>query len=520
MITLKNICKNFGAQIVLQDVNLTIFENDCLALVGNNGSGKTTLLKILVGILEPDDGVIEKQNSIKLGYFPQEISDENNELTAEDFLAEQLTIEKNEIYGEIGSLFHKLQLNPDKLKQKLGLLSGGEKTKILLMLILKSQADIFLLDEPTNNLDLRGLILLENFIESSQKGFLIVSHDRKILDHLVKGIIEIDDQTHHIQIYRNYTYSGYLRECIDKEIQLQESYQDYIDGKHRLERTIRVKKQEAQNIQRGPRKARDRDKFIIGFKKDRSKKIASQASAIEKRLEQMEVVEKPKQPLPLKLKFDLIEKSGDVVFRLKDAKICYGHGFCLGPINLDVSYGDRIVILGPNGEGKTTLLRLLLNQIHPDEGSNLIGHRVNIGYLPQEIQFLPGDTVLEYFLREAALDETNARRILTRFGFTLLDIDTEITKISPGQRSRLTLAILMSHQVNCLVMDEPSNHLDVEALDHLENALKCFPGTIVMVSHDRYFIDQVGMNKTYLLEDGKIRSLVDYHVYEAEILNS
>ena len=227
MITLKNICKNFGAQIVLQDVNLTIFENDCLALVGNNGSGKTTLLKILVGILEPDDGVIEKQNSIKLGYFPQEISDENNELTAEDFLAEQLTIEKNEIYGEIGSLFHKLQLNPDKLKQKLGLLSGGEKTKILLMLILKSQADIFLLDEPTNNLDLRGLILLENFIESSQKGFLIVSHDRKILDHLVKGIIEIDDQTHHIQIYRNYTYSGYLRECIDKEIQLQESYQDY-----------------------------------------------------------------------------------------------------------------------------------------------------------------------------------------------------------------------------------------------------------------------------------------------------
>jgi len=513
MITLKNISKNFGNKIVLSGINLVISEKDKIVFVGENGSGKSTLLKIIAGLLEPDQGTIEISKNLKIVYFPQEIPKEEQKEKGEDFIAQNLHIEKDKIKGTLGNLLKQLDFSEEALKKKIEELSGGEKSKILLMLILKSSADIFLLDEPTNNLDLRGLILLEQFINNSQKGFCLVSHDRKLLERFAKNIVEIDDQNHNLKIYRGFkSFNQYLQEKRNEEMRKQENYEVYIKEKLRLEETVILKKQEALNMQKGPAKPRDNDKYIVGFKKDRSKKIASQATSIEKKIEQMGKVEKPRRPLPLNLKFYLAERSGDAVFRLN--KLVFRS---IGPIDLEISYGDRIVIIGPNGAGKTILLQIILGLIKAEQGLIQKGSNLKIGYLPQEIQFNE-DRVIDYFLKETELNETNARRILARFGFFEEEIYSKIFEISPGQRSRLILATIMARPINCLILDEPSNHLDSETIDRLEEAIKDFNGTIIIVSHDRYFIDQVNVCRTILLEKGKIEEIKDYHEYEKRFI--
>ncbi|TSA55740.1 ABC transporter ATP-binding protein [bacterium] len=517
MILLKNISKSFGGKVVLKEVNLTIPKKEHIALVGKNGSGKSTLLRILAGLLEPDDGKVENPQGLRVGYFPQEIPKKDQEQTGEQFFNSLLSLNKDKLYGEMGLFFKKLQFSPEKLKQKIEDLSGGEKSKILLMLILKSPADIFLLDEPTNNLDLRGLVVLEEFIDSSQKGFFIVSHDRKVLDRFVESVVEMNDQTNTVEIYHNYSYSEYLHECKMKEQRELDVYNNDQRERKRLEETILLKKQEARKMQRGSKKPRDKDKFVVGFKKDRSKKIASQASTIEKRLKRIKEINRPRQPLPLNLEFDLAERSGDIVFRLEKAKVNY-YNFSVGPVDVEIHYGDRVVILGPNGGGKTTLLKLLIGEMKPDSGFNYIGSRVNIGYLSQEIRFNNQEKILGWFLKNTQIDETNVRRILARFGFLQEEVYSKIGRVSPGQRSRLILASLMARKINCLILDEPSNHLDIEVLDRLEGALKIFSGTIVMVSHDRYLIDQIDITKTYLIEEGRINPLLDYHEYQRRIL--
>ncbi|MFH1956405.1 MAG: ribosomal protection-like ABC-F family protein [Patescibacteria group bacterium] len=517
MISFKNINKSFNGQIVLRDINFSISEHESLALVGRNGSGKSTLLKIMAGILGPDEGSVDMLSDLKVAYFPQEIPQKDQKKTAKELIASAMGSEPEKVYGKIADLLGKLKLSKEKLDCRVETLSGGEKSKVMLALILKSSADIFLLDEPTNNLDLQGLVILENFIMSSSAGFLIVSHDRKFLERIVVGIIEMNEETYNVEIYSPCTYSKYLKERKRKEEQELAAYQDYIDEKRKFETAIRERKQEAQRIQKGPKVKRDHDKYIVSFKKDRSKKIASQASSLEKRLERLESVQKPKFHLPLNLEFRFLERSGDIVFRLESAEAKQDN-FHLGPINIEIDYGNRIAILGPNGGGKSTFLQILIGMRQPDSGFIHHGSRVKIGYLPQENIFEQKHSVLKHFLEQADISETNARRILNRFGFSADDVKRTVEQLSPGERSRLILATLMAKETNCLILDEPSNHLDPEALDRLETVLKDFPGTIIMVSHDRYLIDQTGITKTYLMENGKLIPLKDYHDYENLVL--
>ncbi len=513
MISLKKISKNFNGQIVLQNVNLSIFEHESIALVGANGSGKSTLLKILAGILEPDEGKVEKLPDLKIAYFPQEISQENLKITGGEFFAREIGMEKGKVIGTVGNLCSQLGFPTEKLNVSIETLSGGEKSKLMLILILKSQADVFLLDEPTNNLDLQGLILLENFILKNHQSCLIVSHDRKFLDRLIDGVIEMDEESHNIKIYRNISYKAYLKERKRREEKKQQAYEAYQIKKQRLLETARRKKQEALRMARGPKERRDKDKYIVGFKKDRAKKIDSRVSAIEKQVSRLEELQPVKHRLPLNLHFQFSERSGEIVFQLKNAEVARNN-FHLGPLDLEISYGDRIAIIGPNGQGKTTLLQVLAGKCKIDNGFFRVGSKVKIGYLPQEIDFKPEEWVLDYFLRITEIDQTNARRLLNRFGFSACDVQLAIQNLSPGEKSRLILATLMAQEINCLLLDEPTNHLDPEALDRLEQALKEFSGTIIMVSHDRYLIDQIDITKTYLMENGKLSDLRDYHEYE------
>lgn len=517
MINLKNISKSFNEKTIFKEINLSIFEREIIALIGSNGSGKSTLLKIMAGILKPDSGKIEMLSDLKIAYFPQEIPLEHRNITAKNFLANQFKINSEKIYGIIADLLGKLEFSKEKLDSKIKNLSDGEKSKLMLISIIKSRANIFLLDEPTNNLDLRGLIILEKFINASSCGFFIVSHDRKFLEKLSIGIVEINENTHNIEIYHNCRYVDYLNTKKKDEEKEIKKYENYIKEKERLIKTAIDKKQEAQKMQKGSKIPRDRDKFIPSFKKDRSKKIASQASQIELRIEKLEVIKKPKYHLPLNLNFSFSERSGDLVFSIQNVKYT-NNNFIIGPINLEVHYKDRIVIIGPNGGGKSTFLKLLTENKILDDGFIRTGMRVKIGYLQQELIFNDQDNILNYFLHKTDIQQSNARKILARFGFFEDDVKSLIKTLSPGEKSRLILATLMANEVNCLILDEPTNHLDPEALDRLEEALKNFEGTIIIVSHDRYFIDKIKINKTYLMENGNLTSIKDYHEYEKTIL--
>lgn len=517
MINLNNISKSFGERVILKDVNLSIFENQFIALVGRNGSGKSTLLKIMANILKPDEGKVNYSTGLQVAYFPQEIASENQDKTGRIILAEIMKIEPDKVVGKIGLSSKKLQFPIEKLDIQIKTLSGGEKNKLMLMLIFNSSADIFLLDEPTNNLDLRGLILLENFIFNKKKAFLVVSHDRKFLERLTNSIIGINNKTNNIDFYHQTTYSSYLEKREVQEKKEIENYKHFQKEKKRLEESVYKNKEKALKMASGPKKRRDKDKFIVGFKKDRSKKIASKASSIEKRIERLNEIKKPQYHLPPNLQFNFSEQSGYLVFRLLEVEANQGD-FHLGPINLEINFGDRFVFLGPNGEGKSTLLKLFLGELSPTQGVLQMGSRVNIGYLSQETIFQDEESVLSYFLKAGGVNQTDSRKILKRFGFSADDMAVNCSDLSPGERSRLVLATLMAQDVNCLILDEPSNHLDPEALDRIEKALKDFPGTIIMVSHDRHLIDKIDITNTCFMENGKINILNDYHEYEKNFL--
>lgn len=516
MIVLKGINKSFSGQVVLGNVDFSFSENEEIALVGPNGSGKSTLMKIIIGFLKPDRGIVETDPGLEISYFPQEISREDQEKTGENFLIERMRIKPEKLFREIDLLAKKIGFPLKKIDNLVKDLSGGEKSKLALMSVLKSKADFFLLDEPTNNLDLKGLIILEDFLKKSNKGFLVVSHDRKFLDKLVNNVLEIEERN--IEIYRNLSYSSYLNARRKKKEKEREQYENYQEEKKRLFQSAIKKKQEASKMASSPKKRRDKDKYAVGFKKDRSRKIASHALNIEKRMENLKEEEKPRKSLPLNLSFQFSKRSGDVVFRLEEIRLKHDH-FCLGPLNWEANYGDRITILGPNGEGKTSLLKIITGEAEEYKGSVQIGSNVKFGYLPQEIKFNLSEDILTYFLRVTQLNQSDARRILARFGFFAEDIKVNLRELSPGEKSRLTLAILMAQEVNCLILDEPTNHLDPETLDCLGEALKDFSGTVLLASHDRYLIDQIGITKTFLMQDGKLIKLIDYHEYEEKVLS-
>ena len=521
MLIIQNITKFFGSNLVLKDVSFTLKRGERLGLVGPNGVGKTTLLRIIKGDIEPDSGTIEKVNDIQVCYIPQEVIPTSETETGQDYLRRISGSEFTSIFdnNECRSALGKLSMDISDLERPIHTLSGGLRSKIALLPLFCSRADVFLLDEPTNNLDLPGLLFLEQKVIQSPSAFLIVSHDRKFLDKTVNKTIEIDEYYHTITIYKG-GFSNYLQEREKRILRQWERYKDYRNEIKRLQEGIKKQKRLAQRSKSSSKRLRDRDKLSRGYAKERSKRVEKKIKFLKKRIEQIEKVEKPRRRLPMELTLEVGERSGDIVFELNRV-IRKKQNFSLGPIDLTVNYGMKIAILGPNGSGKTTLLRILLGEEIPDSGTVRIGSRVNIGYLPQELDFAPDKTLLAEFLSRSPLDETTGRKLLNRFGLEEADVNKQIKDLSPGERSRLILSILMSQRPNCLILDEPSNHLDLEALIQLEDALVKYSGTLIIVSHDRYLLNRIPLTATFILgKDGLLNSVVDPSVYEQYILGN
>ena len=437
--------------------------------------------------MDPDKGTITFSKGIKVAYLQQEMTSEEEKSAVSDYIS-----------GIAISDFEKLGLTQNITVKKIGELSGGEKSKVNLLKLLGTPSDLYILDEPTNNLDSSALQFLEGFIRKHKKdsSFIIVSHDRQLLENMADKIMEIDAYTRNSSTYPGpfSLYMSLRKQKIENEWK---RYNDYIAQKRQLERSLRNKKQWSARAEKGPKKT-DNEKMARGNQKDWSGKILGKSVKLAReKVDTLEKVEKPREKPIITYNIPVQERSGDIVFEIKGVTKTIG-GKKIGPVDLNISSGDKVAIVGNNGVGKTTLLKMIIGNIASDKGEIRKGARVNIGYMPQESE-LGDNAVIQRIKESNNQDETGFRTILNNLGITKEEIKKSGNELSPGERSRFILASLIAHKPNCLIMDEPTNHLDIYALDFLEEAIKHFEGTVIIVTHDRYFLNRIGEYKTYTM---------------------
>ncbi|MDP2838197.1 MAG: ABC-F family ATP-binding cassette domain-containing protein [Candidatus Moranbacteria bacterium] len=555
MLTLKNIRKNFGTHRVLDKVSFSLGEGQKVALVGQNGVGKSTLLKIAAGLESFDKGELIIPNRCLIGYLPQEalalpgetlidylrrmvgLADLEREMKRlEDDLEDKKVLEEYELvsadYERLGGydferramrVLEGLFLSHVGLERPLIELSGGEKRKAALAGVLLRGVDILLLDEPTNNLDLPALLWLENFLRRSKAICLIASHDRRFLDYVVKKVIEIDWFKREAIMYSG-GWSEFAEMKAHASRRHKEQYRIQEEERERLHVSMEQKKDWVERVK--ARVAPDNDKLTSNFKKERAtRKFDASAKALEGREKRLNDIDKPQERLPLNINLatEKNEESGIVLKQLVFGYQGAAHDkafFRGGPIDLQIPLGARVAFLGNNGVGKSTLLQTITGTLPPLRGEVRCGSAVVFGYLMQEHENI-SQTITPRELFKKRLPDFNADvavLCLSSFQFHPGVLDDKIASLSPGERVRLILALLTMLRANVLVLDEPTNHLDLDAIEALEEALAVYPGTILLVTHDRLFLERVELSAKYLLERGKLELVKNYAEYEQAAL--
>jgi len=375
-------------------------------------------------------------------------------------------------------------------------LSGGQAARASLAAILLSRFDVLLLDEPTNDLDFDGLARLERFVAERPGGAVIVSHDRAFLERTVTRVLEIDEIAHTAVEYGG-GWAGYLELRATAARHAEERYEEYTTERGRLQDRARTQRQWSET---GVRKAKaskndEPDKNIRHHKTERSEKQAAKVRATERAIERLDAVDKPWRRWELQLRFGGGERSGDVTVRLDGAVMRRGT-FALGPLDLELAWGERVALVGPNGSGKTTLVDALLGRLDLASGSRWIGPGVRTGTLDQARAGFTGGALLDAFVEQSGLTVQEARSLLAKFGLESDAVARAASSLSPGERTRASLALLMASGANFLILDEPTNHLDLPAIEQLETALNAYDGTLLLVTHDRQLLDAVSIDRT------------------------
>ncbi|MEK5147091.1 ABC-F family ATP-binding cassette domain-containing protein [Psychrobacillus sp. FSL K6-4615] len=520
--TVQNITKMLGGNIIFEKLSLAIKTGDRLAIVGRNGSGKTTLFKLLAGMEKSDEGSIHFKKGTSVGYLAQ-IPSYSEDVTGLDVLHyafEKITALQQKMiqmeqqmatigaadmerllqqYGEVQEKFtllggYTMESEIEKVVQGLQLtrfinqpfasLSGGEQTKIMLGKILLSDPDVLLLDEPTNHLDLFAVEWLEQYLIGYSGTVVIISHDRYFLDQVVTKIADLEEGE--LSLYHG-DYSAFI---LEKEAKLMREFQHYEEQQKKIKKmkdAIRRLRQWANEaVPPNP-------------------KLFRQARNMERALERMVKVRKPLiDPKKMELSFEFASRSGKEVVTMKNVYKSFGENVLLEDAQLNLYWKERVAIVGRNGSGKSTILHLLLGNLPIDNGEARLGSNVRVGYLSQHFEIQnPKGRLIDVFRSELNLVEGDARHILAKFMFFGPDVFKRIGDLSGGERMRLRLAQLMHQDINLLILDEPTNHLDIESREVLEDALGDFDGTILAVSHDRYFLNKL-FPKTVWLEQGQL----------------
>ena len=521
LVDIVKVSKDFGFGEIFSSISFSVNSGDRIGLVGKNGCGKSTLLKMIMG-RESYTGQINVAKNIKIACLDQTSPDQSDDRVVEEIFKEpfadvykkletmhnweqkMMTLEGRELeklvekYSEfqekfiedggyeventINYIVNGLKIDSKLRSQKYDTLSGGEKTLVHFARILLENPDVLLLDEPTNHLDIERIEWLEGYLQRFKGAVIVVSHDRYFLDKVVKKIIDLEDKGE--KYVGNYSY--FVKEKENKELREFEQYKN--------------EQKKIEELQKAVKRL-----YEWGMKSD-NPAMFRRAKAIQKRIDEMQenAISKPGVRKDLPIKFQKTTRSGDVVFDIKKLSLIMGEKILLDDASAQIRVFDKCALVGKNGSGKSSLIKCIMKEIDDYMGEIYIGGSVAIGYLPQLLTFKnDSETILEYILNNTDLDRQNARKLLARFDFYSEDIDKTISKLSGGEKIRIKIACLLQNKVNTLIFDEPTNHIDIFTREILEDALKEFKGTILFVSHDRYFINNVA-NKILEINDQKL----------------
>ncbi|NGO78248.1 ABC-F family ATP-binding cassette domain-containing protein [Streptomyces sp. YC504] len=531
-----------GERTLFADLDLVVAPGDVIGLVGVNGAGKSTLLRMLAGLDAPETGELRLSPlGAAVGHLPQEPERREGE-SVRDFLARRTGVAAaqaeldaatqglvdgtpgaDDAYADAldrwlnlggADLDERAQEVADDLGLAVGLdlpmtaLSGGQAARAGLASLLLSRYDVFLLDEPTNDLDLDGLERLEKFVQGLRAGTVVISHDREFLTRTVTKVLELDLAQQQINLYGG-GYESYLEERERARDHAREEYDEYAGKRSALEsRAAMQRGWMDKGVKNARRKAPDNDKIGKAFRSEASEKQASKARQTQRAIERLDVVDEPRKEWELRMEIAAAPRSGSVVATLRDAAVRRGE-FGFGPASLQIDWADRVAITGANGAGKSTLLAVLLGRLSPDSGSATLGSGVLVGEVDQARGLFLGDEpLLDAFC--AAVPDTEpaeVRTLLAKFGLKAAHVIRPAATLSPGERTRAALALLQGRGVNLLVLDEPTNHLDLPAIEQLESALEAYEGTLLLVTHDRRMLDAVHVTRRLRVADGKVTEL-------------
>ncbi|MCX7571563.1 ABC-F type ribosomal protection protein [Tumebacillus sp. DT12] len=535
IINCQQVQKYYGAQLVLSELTFEIREGERVGLIGANGAGKSTLFKMLTRETTPDSGLLTIRKGLRIGSLAQvpdyrdgtrvyevlargyeevrswqaritvleaEMTEPDvyeNEARLAQVLAEYDRLREAferaggyEMEAQIERVAHGLGIAQAQYDRPFASLSGGEKTKVGLAALLIEQPDLLLLDEPTNHLDMHAVEWLEEYLRGYAGTFVVISHDRWFLDQVVTKVIEIEDGE--AAIYHT-NYTAYQQEKEERLLQLFNEYQEQQKKINKMQETIK--------------------QLYEWGRRGSNEKFFRRAQSMQKALDRIQRVKKPvMERRQMDLQLQMEGRSGKQVAVFDEVTKTFGTRTLFNGLSERLVYGERIALIGANGAGKSTLFKLLLGQLRPDAGRVTLGANVAVGYLAQEQAPESDDkTVLQYFREEARMEEGRARGELARFLFYGASVFKAVKNLSGGEWSRLRLALLMYERPNLLLLDEPTNHLDIPSREALEEALEDYPGTVLVISHDRYFINSL-VQKIWSLEAGQLtRYEGNFHYY-------
>jgi ATPase subunit of ABC transporter with duplicated ATPase domains len=570
ILTAKDLAAGHAERLLFSGLDLVVAPGEITGLVGVNGAGKSTLLRVLAGLRAPEAGTVSlSPPTATVGYLSQEpqrrpgetvggfiarrtgvaLAQEELDAATELLAAEKpgaddayatalerwLALGGADLQERTAQVFASLGLPASAagqlaVDQPMTSLSGGQAARANLASLLLSRYDIFLLDEPTNDLDIAGLEILEAFVAGLRAGTVLVSHDRAFLERTVHRVLELDLHQREVHLYGG-GYLAYLEERQIARDHAREAYDKYADTRAGLQERMRTQIAWAdKGVREARSKATDNDKNILRRQVSRSEKLAGKVKATERMLDRLDVVAEPRKEWQLQLEIAAAPRSGTVAATLRDAVVERvgaagggaagggvavggvavggeaGGGFRLGPVSLQVNWADRIAITGPNGAGKSTLIGALLGRFPLASGHASLGSGIQVGEVDQARTLFGGDlSLLDAFAAQVPdrLPE-DSRTLLAKYGLRAGHVLRPASSLSPGERTRAALALLQARGVNLLVLDEPTNHLDLPAIEQLEAALATYPGTLLLVTHDRRMLESVALTRRVAVADGQV----------------